>query len=312
MIEGIGGNKMNYSIHPLRDQDQYIKETYISMLFACAACDGDINADEQKYIRRLSENIGCNEKECLENMYRDFNKLVEAFKLDFTGNNVIYTFICDAFLAAYCDGDLNDKEINFISKLAETANLNKRLFEYFYSVAELSKENGDISYIVAILSKPIEIDFKLFKYCFESYNKNQLLSNDYVATTLDTLEMLNKIKINTEKFILCNRDRVDTIEYIYESLQPPLEDTIEQLGDLTREIQKETGRSLIISDDDVYWELVNELSELDDLTNQLFVDISRIELLGEKLDLDLSKRMKEIVNYTDKIIRYLKELKDNI
>lgn len=312
MIEGIGGNKMNYSIHPLMDQDQYIKETYISMLFACAACDGDINADEQKYIRRLSKNIGCNEKECLENMYRDFNKLIEAFKLDFTGNNIIYTFICDAFLAAYCDGDLNDKEINFISRLAETANLDKRLFEYFYSVAELSKENTDISYIVAILSKPIEIDFKLFKYCFESYNKNQLLSNDYVAKTLNTLEMLNKIKINTEKFARNNNDRVDTIEYIYESLQPPLEDTIEQLGDLTREIQQETGRSLIISDDDVYWELVNELSELDDLTNQLFVDISRIELLGEKLDLDLSKRMKEIVNYTDKVIRYLQELKDNI
>jgi uncharacterized protein YeeX (DUF496 family) len=312
MIEGIGGNKMNYSIHPLRNQDQYIKETYISMLFACSACDGDINAEEQKYIRRISENIGCNEKECLENMYRDFNKLVEAFKLDFTGNNVIYTFICDAFLAAYCDGDLNEKEINFISRLAETANLNKRLFEYFYSVAELSKENRDISYIVAILSKPIEIDFKLFKYCFEGYDKNQLLNNEYVLKTIDTLEMLNKIKRNTENFIRSNRDRVDAVQYIYESLQPPLEDTIEQLEDLTKEIKQETGKSLIISDDDIYWEVVNELSELDDLTNQLFADIAMIELCEENLTLDLNKRMTEIINYTDKIIIYLRELKDNI
>lgn len=303
---------MDYSIHPLREQDQYIKETYMSMLFACAACDGDINLEEQEYIKRLSENINCNEKECLKNMYRDFNKLVEAFKLDFIGNDVIYTFICDAFLVAHCDGDLNEKEINFISRLAETANLEKRLFEYFYSVAKLSIENKESSYIIAILSKPIEMDFKLFKYCFESYNKSQLLRNDYVIKTLDTLEMLNKIKINTEKFIASNKGRVDTVGYIYENLQPPIEDAIEQLGDLTQEIQHETEHSLTISDDDVYWEVVNELNELDELTNQLFADIAMIELLGEKLDLDLGKRMKEIVNYVDKIINYLKELKDNI
>lgn len=303
---------MNYSIHPLREEDEYIKETYVSMLFACAACDGEINEEEQKFIKELCININCNEKKCLENMYRDFNKLVDAFKLDFTGNKVIYTFICDAFLLGYSDGDLNDKEINFISRLAETANLDKRLFEYFYYVAELSKESSEISYIVAILSKPMEINFKLFKHCFESYNKNQLLNNEYVIKTLDTLEMLNKIKINTEKFIRNNSDRVDAVEYIYERLQPPLEDTIEQLENLTKEIQQETGRSLIISDDDIYWELVNELDELDDLTNQLFVDIAMIELCEEDLTLDLNKRMKDIINYTDKVIRYLKELKDNI
>lgn len=303
---------MDYSIHPLREQDKYIKGIYISMLFACAACDGDISSEEEKYIRRISESIDCDEKECLQNMYRDFNKLVEAFKLDFTGNHIIYTFICDAFLTAYCDGDLNEKEISFISRLAETAAVDKRLFEYFYSVAEMAKENSESAYIVAILSKPIEINFKFFKYCFEHYNKNQLLRNKYVIKTLDTLEMLTKIKINTEKFIIGNKDRVATVGYIYEDLQPPIEDAIEQLGDLTQEIQHETEYSLIISDDDVYWELVNELNELDDLTNQLFADIAMIELLGEKLDLDLDKRMKEIVNYIDKIIYYLKELKDNI
>lgn len=303
---------MNYSIHPLIEQDDYIKEVYVSMLFACAACDGDINNEEQNFIKNLCNNISCYDKKCLENMYRDFNKLVEAFKLDFTDNKVIYTFICDAFLVAYCDGDLNDKEINFICKLAEVANLDKRLFEYFYFVAELSRENNEINYIVAILSKPIEINFKLFKYCFESYNKNQLLSNYYVAKTLDTFEMLNKIKINTEKFIISNRDRVDVIQYIYGTLQPPLEDTIEQLEYLTQQIQQETGKSLIISDNDIYWELVNELSELDNLTNYLFVDIGRIEIFGEKSDLDLNKRIGEIVSYIDKLIRYLQELKDNI
>lgn len=303
---------MNYSIHPLREQDEYIKETYVSMLFACAACDGDINDEEQNFIKELCTNINCNEKKCLENMYRDFNKLVEAFKLDFTGNKVIYTFISDVFLLGYADGELNDKEINFMSKLAETANLDKRLFEYFYSVAELSKENSETSYIVAILSKPIEINFKLFKYCFESYNKNQLLNNEYVVKTLDTIKMLNKVKKDTEQFIRSNRDRVDAVQYIYESLQPPLEDTIEQLEDFTKEIKQATGRSLIISDDDIYWELVNELSELDYLTNQLFGDIAEIELCGKKLSLDLNKRMKEIVDYTDKVIRYLQELKDNI
>jgi uncharacterized protein YjaZ len=84
------------------------------------------------------------------------------------------------------------------------------------------------------------------------------------------------------------------------------------LEDLTKEIKQETGKSLIISDDDIYWEVVNELSELDDLTNQLFADIAMIELCEENLTLDLNKRMTEIINYTDKIIIYLRELKDNI
>lgn len=129
---------------------------------------------------------------------------------------------------------------------------------------------------------------------------------------MDVLESLNLIKENTEKFIRSNGDSVDTVDYIVESLHPQLEDTIEKLEDSTEEIKKETGRSLIVSNKDIYWELVQELHELNQLALKLFLDIAKIELMGEKLDLDLSKRMKAIVNYTDKVIRYLQELKDNI
>ncbi|MGH4139469.1 hypothetical protein [Clostridium sp.] len=303
---------MNTSVHPLKNQDVYIKELYISMLFACASCDGEINPSEKSYIEKISDSVDCNVETCLEKMYRDFDKLTEAFSLDFTNNNIIYSFVCDAFLTAYSDEDINDTEVNFISKIAEIAKLDMRLFEYFYQIAELSRENSETAYLIAILSRPKSIDFGLFRCYFNFYNKNVLMNNSYIERTLKTLDNLSKAKKIAQKFIAKNNSLPDVVNFLYADFQPLIEDSAEDLEDLCKELKEHTGQNLFISEDDVYWELVDDLLELNHLCDLLFVDIGQIELLGKKMNLDIVKRMNEIMISNDKIIKYLIELKYNI
>ncbi|WP_352407914.1 hypothetical protein [Acetoanaerobium noterae] len=303
---------MNTSVHPLKNQDMYIKELYISMLLACASCDADINPSEKSYIKKITDSVDCNMDVCLEKMYRDFDKNIEAFSLDFSNNNIIYTFICDAFLTAYSDADLNDNEVGFISKIAEIANLDKRLFEYFYQIAELSRENTETAYLVAILSRPKDLDFLLFRHYFKFYDKNTLMNNSYIKRTLKILENLNEAKKRAQKFIIKTKSLPDVVAFLYDDFQPLIEDGIEELEHLCEQLKEQEEKTLCISEEDTYWELVDDLHELNYLCDLLFLSIGEVTILGKKLDFDIVKRMDEIMAYNDKIIKYLNELKNNI
>lgn len=92
-----------------------------------------------------------------------------------------------------------------------------------------------------------------------------------------------------------NKSMADTVAFLYEDLQPIIEVVIEELEDLCNELKELTRKRLVASEEDTYWELVEDLSEMNHLCDVLFVDAGKVVLLGEKLNFDVNKRMKDIM-----------------
>lgn len=302
---------MDLKNHPLKEQNDLIKEVYISTLFACASSDGEINKIEYEFIKNICDVVGCDPKYCLERMYRDFNKYVESFKLDFTNNNIIYSFIADAFYLGYLDDDLNQKEISFISKLAQIGSLDKKIFEYFYYISELAIRDNENNYIVAILAKPKEVEFELFKHLFKKYDKNKTLNNKYVKKVLKERDELINYRNLCLDFIKKNHSLEEVAEFSGGTLEP-VNDIYWRLDDLANDIKKETGESLVITDDDVEWDLVSDLSDLDQTAIDLLVDVGRVVLMGEKQNFDVQERLKEIIQKFNNVIAYLNDIEINL
>lgn len=302
---------MDLRNHPLKEQNDLIKEVYISTLFACASSDGEINKIEYEFIKNICDVVGCDPKYCLERMYRDFNKYVESFKLDFTNNNIIYSFIADAFYLGYLDDDLNQKEISFISKLAQIASLDKKIFEYFYYISELAIRDNENNYIVAILAKPKEVEFKLFKHLFKKYDKNKTLNNKYVKKALKERDELINLRNICVEFIKRDHSLQEVGKFSAERLEP-VNDISARLDELVNEIKKETGESLIITDNDVTWDLVSDLSDLDQLANNLLVDILIVVDMGQKQKFSVEEKIKEIIQKFNNVISYLNDIEINL
>lgn len=313
MKEDIGGINMDLRNHPLKEQNDLIKEVYISTLFACASSDGEINKIEYEFIKNICDVVGCDPKYCLERMYRDFNKYVESFKLDFTNNNIIYSFIADAFYLGYLDDDLNQKEISFISKLAQIASLDKKIFEYFYYISELAIRDNEnnYNYIVAILAKPREVEFKLFKHLFKKYDKSKTLNNKYVKKVLKERDELINYRNLCLEFIKKDHSLEEVGEFTGETLQP-VDDICSRLDQLARDIKKETGESLVITDDDVEWDLVSDLSDLNQTVTNLLVEVGMVVLMGEKQNFNIKERLKEIIEKFNSVISYLNDIENNL
>lgn len=311
MKEDIGGINMDLKNHPLKEENNLIKEVYIGLLFACAASDGEIKKKEYEFIKDISESVDCNDKYCLERMYRDFNQYVESFKLDFTNNNIIYSFIADAFYLGYLDNDLNEKEISFISKLAQIADLDKKIFEYFYYISELATKENENNYIVAILAKPKGIDFKLFKHLFKKYDKNELLNNKYVKTILKEKKELINLRNLCIDFLNKEHSLADVAEFAGQRLEP-VNDISWKLDELTKDIKNDTGESLIISEDDIEWDLVSDLFDLDQTATNLLVEVGQVVIRGKKQTFSVGEKIREIIERFDNIIYYLDDIEHNL
>lgn len=302
---------MDLANHPLKAENELIKEVYISLLFACANSDEEINKVEYEFIKNICDNVNCDDKYCLERMYRDFNKYVESFKLDFINNNIKYSFIADAFYLGYLDKDLNKKEISFISKLAQMAELDKKIFEYFYYICELAIRDNENNYVVAILSKPKNIDFKLFKHLFKEYNKNQILNNKYVKRALKEKEELVKLRDLCANFIK-DKHTPEEIAVLTGEKLDSVNDIWLRLIELTQDIESETRESLIITEEDLEWDLVSDLSQLDKMATDLLLDVGMPILTGEKSKFNPEEKLSEIISKFNDVIYYLNDIEINL
>lgn len=301
---------MDLKNHPLNGQNDLIKEVYISLLFACAYSDDKINKTEYDFIKNICDNVGCDAEYCHERMHRDFNKYIESFKLDFTNNNVIYSFIADAFYLGYLDSDLNEKEISFISKLAQIANLDKKIFEYFYYISELAIRDNENNYVVAILAKPKGIDFKLFKHLFKKYDRNNILNNKYVKITLKERYELMSLRNLCIDFIKRDHSAEEVASFVDEELEP-VNDIRSRLSYLCRDIKEETGESLVITEDTGEWDFTLDLLDLDQLSNNLIASLLLV-YMGEKRNFNVKEKLEEIIAKFDDVISYLDAIENNL
>ncbi len=297
-----------FNKHPLCNEDTYIKSIYISMLYNCGICDGNLNENEILFLESMRRGIGIEKNEVLKYQYEDFNKQLQNFKYDFINNKIIYTFICDVTLLSYIDSEINDEEIAFICNLAEIIYLDKRWFEYFFRIAQLViNENGE-NYLIAVLSRPKNVDFKYFRFYFNNYSENGF-SNYYILKVLEYKKILETVKTKLIEIRNKNISIRETIPYLNSEILEEFQSDIDNFEEICEEIEGKTDEYLTITDDDdVYCEMLEDLNQIQHLCNMMFVNGCKITLLDMKIDYNVEKSIKELTDYIDNVINYLKEL----
>ncbi len=296
--------------HPLCSKDEHIKRLYLSMLYACSVCDGDMTEEEMLFLEKLGRSGGISKDEIIKAQFTDLNSLIQDFKYDFINDNILCTFICDITLLSYIDDEINDNEIGFICNLAEAIELDERFFEYFFHMAQWILNEDEEKYLLAVLSRPKDVDFKYFRFYFDNYGENGF-SNDYILEVLENKKMLEEVK---DKLIKMKNMKLSTGEialYLNDEIFDSLDDDISDFEDLCREITNKTGEYLTVTDDDVYCEMLEDLTDIHQQCVNLFADSARIVIEGSSDTINIDKTVNEMVGSIDSAIRYLDELTIN-
>jgi len=296
--------------HPLCKEDIYIKNIYMSMLFNCGICDGDLNENEIFFLENMCRSVGIEKNEVLKYQYEDFDKQLQNFKYDFINNKIIYTFICDITLLSCIDSEINDEEIAFICNLAELINLDKRWFEYFFRIAQLVINETEENYLIAVLSRPKNVDFKYFRFYFDNYGENGF-SNYYILEVLKYKKILETVKSKLMKIKNKKLSIRETIPYLNSEILEEFECDIDNFEEICREVEKKTNEYLTINNDDVYCEMLEDLSQIQHLCNMMFVNGCKVTLLDMKIDYNLEESIKKLTDYIDDVINYIDELTKN-
>lgn len=132
--------------HPLTNEEDYVKELYISLLCSIAAFDGDVAESESMYIKRIIKGA---------NLRTEFSKIVkqgleikkstiDEFVKAFSEKDLGYCFVADALVIAVSDGVLADKEVELIAELSEILKVSRTDIEVLSGlIAVLISQNND-------------------------------------------------------------------------------------------------------------------------------------------------------------------------
>ena len=306
MLENI-----RFEYHPLKNEDNLIVDNYIAGLYNLALCDGDLSSQEEVYISQIVEELNLSEQR-LENIkYINFEKNVEALKYDFAKKQIQYTFFCDLFVLALCDGNISEEEFDYIGSLAEAVDLDKRIFQYIIRVAQAISKGTDNAYLLTILSRHKDVSFRQFQFYFGNLNhtgvRNKVRKIKSVSKQLLDLKKVysnvnyNEVNSIIETFTDKNMELLDSAV-----------DTIEAIND---EVEEEVNDFLGITDEDVYSDFEEIIQEIQHLSDMLLVHVGKLVFSQMGLDgfhntssdFDFEAEGKALVNEIDKALGYLKE-----
>ena len=174
MVENI-----RFEFHPLIKEDTLIVDHYMAGLYNLALCDGELSIQEQEYINKLAMVTKMSKERQESVQYIDFDKNIDVLKYDFANKQIQYTFFCDLFVLAFCDGSISDEEFDFIGSMAETVNLDDRVFQYITRVAQAISKGTDNAYLLTILSRHKGVSFNQFQFYFGNVNNGTLLPHSH-------------------------------------------------------------------------------------------------------------------------------------
>lgn len=180
--------------HPLKMEEEYNKNLYISLLFSIAAYDGDIANSESNYIRRIF--LGAKAKEDFDNLVKQgveiTHERMNEFIRAFSEKELAKNFIVDAIILACCDGDVKEKELEIIAELSEVLKIKKPHIEQIARLAAVILEQ-DIDEFVGLkktLVKTVEI--KNFAYYLSDFVPKSQLNNAQVPKNIKSKKVIAK------------------------------------------------------------------------------------------------------------------------
>lgn len=306
MLENI-----RFEFHPLINEDVLIVDHYMEGLYNLALCDGELSIQEQEYINKLAMVTKMSKERQESVQYIDFDKNIDVLKYDFANKQIRYTFFCDLFVLAFCDGSISDEEFDFIGSMAETVNLDDRVFQYITRVAQAISKGTDNAYLLTILSRHKDVSFNQFQFYFGNVN------NDRVKSKVKEIRSIcNQLKELRNIYTKVNYNDMDSIiETFTDENQELLDSAVEKIENIRYEVEQETDDYIAFTEDDVYSDLEEIMHEIHHLSNMLLVHVAELSFsqMGfegfdkHESDFDFAEDGKVFVNEIDTALAYLQE-----
>lgn len=152
--------------HPLKNEEEYAKEIYITLLCSIAQYDNIVSPGENNLIRRIITGIGL-EDDIAKYLKRGLeidNELVSEFVRDFADSYLSYNFILDSLVISGCDGKIDENVIEFIAELAEVLNIDREKVEFISNLALAILEQDSSKYADLMTSTPHKVSMKNYLY----------------------------------------------------------------------------------------------------------------------------------------------------
>lgn len=306
MIENI-----RFEFHPLIKEDALIIDNYIAGLYNLALCDGEISLQENEYINKIARVLKISKERMETIQYIDFDKNIDALRYDFANKQIQYTFFCDLFVLALCDGSISDEEFDYIGSLAETVNLDDRVFQYITRVAQSISKGTDNAYLLTILSRHKDVSFEQFQFYFGNVNTSRV--KEKIAEIRSICKQLKELRTIYTKV---DYDDIDSIiETFTDENQELLESAVEKIEAIRYEVEEETDDYIAFTEDDVYSDLEEIMHEIHYLSDMLLVHVAELSFSQMGLedfdkhesDFEFAEDGKAFVNEIDKALAYLQE-----
>lgn len=306
MIENI-----RFDFHPLIKEDVLIVDHYIAGLYNLALCDGELSAQEEVFINKLAKAVNISNERLESIQYIDFDKNIDVLKYDFANKQIQYTFFCDLFVLALCDGNISDEEFDFIGSMAETVNLDDRVFQYITRVAQAVSEGTDNAYLLTILSRHKGVSFNQFQFYFGNVNNSKVRSK-----VTEIRSICKQLKELRSIYTQVDYDDTDSIiETFTDENQELLDSAVEKIEEIRYEVEEETDDYIAFTEDDVYSDLEEIIHEISHLSDMLWVHVAELSFsqMGfegfdkYESDFDFAEDGRAFVNEIDKALEYLQE-----
>lgn len=299
--------KIRFDLHTLGGESEYIQRRYLSLLLQMAACDGDIVKEEMVYIKKIAGVARISDKDLEPLEYEDFDIILEALKYDFVTHEVAYACFCDMFVLAMEDGDLNEKEVNFIGALAEEMELEESLFEYLYRVSQAVSKGSENAYLIAVLSRHKEVPFEQFQFFFGDIDNTH--TRKCVKEMLTVGRKLEELKKRIRKVNFKNARSIAKV-FPDDGFLEEVGDALNMVTDLRLDLEEETCAYMEITDDGS-WEIEYLLDEISDSLDTLMAHSLEAVLAedGDWMDdfdsMDFAEDADQIVEHIDGVMAYL-------
>lgn len=158
--------------HIIANEEEYVREQYVTMLYVFAQVDGTLNQEEITYLKKMTRSLGFSEiaKFMQQSIHFERDLLQEFLKIMDT-KRLKYAFCLDAVILFAQDGEIQEKELFILTELAELMHITIEELTEMSKLAkvileedaqELETFSDSIQYIESLL------DYKCYLSSFAS------------------------------------------------------------------------------------------------------------------------------------------------
>lgn len=177
-------NKLNaIEGHILEERDVHTKELYIILLSCVAFADGDVGKEKSSFLSSILSGSGLKEditfyfSKAAELKYDDLKEFINKITI----GNLCYSFILDSLILSVIDGNISERESNFVGELAEALQVEEKEMEFLCDLCICIVEQNSNSFDELLYKIPSRINISEFKSYLLNFTGGLPFEGEYIT-----------------------------------------------------------------------------------------------------------------------------------